>query len=287
MVTMFGGAEEAARKEREAARKKRKKVAGVGSTIAADVADPATPVMGAINPYARGSESREAATTGFTEALQPKIRKATDVVTSSVNPYMTGQVGASLLRDVQAPSLTALSEFETGQDVKAQDWEAAQQQQNIANLQALANSPDATAQDKENYRAAIAGREPRDMTTVDIDEGLTPAEKIERTNIEQAAAYGDALAAYSGIIDKIPGWITDSRNSKRASYKAYQRMEELYSKLEIIGAGGQATMSAEELAEFNQLVEAMKKGGMVGNYTETVFTELGYGDATPPPMMQW
>lgn len=94
----------------------RRKKSGVGAAIAQPVQIQ--------NPYAAGSPARQAATTAFTAALQPQIRKATDVVTSSVSPWMTGRVGASLLRDVQAPATRALSEFELEQEKKGMDYAA-------------------------------------------------------------------------------------------------------------------------------------------------------------------
>lgn len=103
-----------------------------------------------VNPYANNPytnpATREKGRAEFTASLQPQILKATNAVTSSVSPYMTGNIGASLLRNVQQPATEALAGWETeqnklGQEItlKGQEWEAGAPEREKAELTSQAN----------------------------------------------------------------------------------------------------------------------------------------------------
>lgn len=126
----------------------------VGTTIANPPAE--------VNPYEDPTGEKRKK---FIESQQAGIRKATDVVTSSVNPYMKGNIGASLLRDVQAPAMSALAEYELGQQGKATEWQAgatdranAELDKQIELLRPIIEGGQATAEQKALYNQLINKR---------------------------------------------------------------------------------------------------------------------------------
>lgn len=83
------------------------------------------PLTGTIvqNPYT-SAEAREAARGRFQEAMQPQIRRGVEGITSQLSPYMRGQRGSSLMREVYNPATQALAGFETGMEEKGMDFAA-------------------------------------------------------------------------------------------------------------------------------------------------------------------
>jgi hypothetical protein len=227
-------------------------MAALSPATAQTATTPAAPV----NPYTMTEEKKNS----YWQGLQPQMRQATDAVTSSVNPFNKGGVGASLLRNVQQPALQALTDFTTGQEAKSQDWEAGQitaateaKQTNINNLKALAESPNATQQDIENYRAALAGRAP--VTVGQPATGttgtLTPADKttiqgqIEILKNTDYAANEGSVATLNDLTNKLMG--TTGQQYYKYSAAAKKAADVTENKEQYVNAGNSYKQVSEKI----------------------------------------
>ena len=114
-------------------------------------------LTGIQNPYT-DTGRREQIRSRFTEALEPQKTAATERVTSSVDPYMTGKRSASLLREVDQPAMQALAGFELGQEEKGQGYAAESPFREADYLGNLNGRETIGGADKRYREAALTGK---------------------------------------------------------------------------------------------------------------------------------
>lgn len=298
--------EEAAR-QAEAAKKAlaAKQEALIGEQRKAQEAGKATL---SINPVAEPAAAEKTATTpassglysdAYYQAIRDKyLSQATSAEEQEAARQRRSQLaGAGVLSGTAYDTLQAnrLGEITRAADeavatamIEAPEKERADLESQISTLAPLATAENASDEVKALYNQLLAKRfgittgTTTTTSKTGTDTGAatgtinflpeeTAAEKQKSEYAANEPAYNEAATNYANIMEKIPGWITDTANSNRASYQAYQRLEDLASKLSA------QTMTAAELTEFNKLLAAFKRAGLVGNYNESVFADLGYG----------
>jgi len=260
----------------------------VANVKAATAAPVTTPAIGAtiaqtsytpVNPYAENPytdpTTREKGRADFTAALQPQIRTATDAVTSNINPYMKGNIGASLLRNVQAPATQALADYETEQNklgtditLKGQEWEANQAKTNLDNLATLANSSNATAEDQTRYRAALLGQTYTPTTTTTPTTTNTSGSTPDYSKLSQGAL--------DAIITNAKSVIGKGNATTDASYNA--AMNQRYSPGQNIDYVAQGTASTPATNPQAQKIVKQAKTLAKSIADEILTTSSGSGD---------
>ena len=265
---------------------------GTGGTMAAALS-PATNDYTPTNPYTSNLPQE---TSDYWATLQPKITQGTNAVTSAVNPYMTGKVGASLLTDVYNPATSELSNFVTGQEQKGVDWSVQQPQTLINSI--LAAYPDITTAptDVQNaYNQAqqeLTGVQGLNFAPAPSEASTSKAEFAKISTDAQSLSGkikndGDlaySVSAMNGNESGMYEYGGDSGKAKAAGYAKIQALgmpdiqtpdDALHFLYDYDDAVSEGTATADQMANAQKIYDAVKGFATVNRQGSSGHSNLG------------
>lgn len=237
---------------------------------------PATPSY--INPYTDPAKLKEA-TDSYWKNLQPGITEGLNRVTSTVNPFMKGQIGSGLLRDVYQPAQQNLADFiESQQELGKKydvDKEKEARAEKISGLQseagrleaAMANFQDKNSPQyqalKKRYNAII--KEVNTLLGVDAGSGVEGdqgegVDYVAPPTQADSKEIDEMIADFNEVMPNLNSWIAQSHiHQESPGAKAFKEYQRIADRIEQIKNGSKIQLTAQEIQTFTELSEVFKK----------------------------
>jgi len=252
----------------------------IGQPAPITPATPATPSY--INPYTDPAKLKEASES-YWKNLQPGIAEGLNRVTSTVNPFMKGQIGSGLLRDVYQPAQQNLADYLENQQELGKQYDIDKEKEakadtkearadKISGLQseagrleaAMANFQDKNSPQylalKRRYNAII--KEVNTLLGVDAGAGVE-GDQGEEVDYVAPPTQADSqeidemIFEYSDVQPDINSWIAQSHiHQESPGAKAFKEYERIASKIQQIKDGSKVQLTTAEIQTFTELSKA-------------------------------
>jgi len=227
----------------------------------------------------------KAQTEAFLAALNPQIQQGLTAVKSAVNPFMTGKVGASLLKDVYNPALKQVGQYQQELETAKVTAQTSGKQTQADNLKNKIMNGEATEQEKAEYNRLENEISQNTEAPIDYASGITGAgssqaqqDTLYKKNESNIASASVPLSD-PNIIDRV-NWLKQGRPALAKALQEYETMSKKFAK--------HATATQADIDKYTKLGQAIQSiydSSQEQEYGDkqpsaeslALLTQLGYG----------